>query len=167
MRPVGRWPARPILLGALGTLLLTAEVAAEWEPSQGGRSHDEVVRISQTITDRSVLHDDLRPLLEALPSHLTRTRQQAASTRSRLLEARRELVERLGRVHETELGEVLVDERGRYKVRVRFYEGRRGAGPKRPFRSLSYLYARCAQRWCLLWVGFWDPRTGTWNVLEG
>jgi hypothetical protein len=121
-----------------------------------------VEHLAQQILGESLLGDDLAPLLNALPSWFKRS----GGARRRLAERRELLLERLGRVQEWRTTEVLRDERGYFKVKAQFYDTPPGAGRKRAFRGVSLLFVREGGRWSVRWMGFWDPETGSWNVLS-
>jgi hypothetical protein len=146
---------------AVFALVWLACGAWDWEPSPGGEAHAQVERLAQQIISESLLGDDLGPLLDALPSWFGRS-----GARRRLAERRELLLERLGRVDEWRTSEVLRDERGYFKVRAQFFDTPAGTRGKRPFRGLSILFARGGRRWEVRWIGLWDPRAGTWNVLS-
>ena len=38
-------------------------------------------------------------------------------------------------------------------------------GSKRYFRGLTFIFSPRNRRFCLTYMAFWDPVTGTWNVL--
>jgi hypothetical protein len=152
---------------ALVALACLAPCVWGWEPSPGGPDHSRVEQLAREITEQSLLGDDLGPLLQALPSWVTSSAGGAERARKRLATRRLMLVERLGEVRDWRTAEVLRDEKGRFKVKVHFYEAPPEAGSKRPFRGLSFLFVRDEGRWCLTWLGFWDPETGSWDVLTG
>jgi hypothetical protein len=147
-------------VGVLALAWLAPGAWAAWEPSPGGAAHREVEGLGRQIIEESVLGDDLGPLLTARPREAERMRQQLADRR--LL-----LRERLGEVRDWAIAQVQRDERGRFKVTGQFFESPPLANRKRPFRSISLVFAREEGRWSLRWVGFWEIKTGTWDVLNG
>lgn len=144
---------------------LAAPAAAAWEPARDAAA-EQTERLARWIVERSVLGNDLEPLLQSLPSWFTGSARKTEKTRRRLAERRQLLLARLGGVRDWSTAEVLQDPRGFVKVKVRFYETPPGRGGKRPFRGLSFLFVRDDGRWTVQWVGFWDPESGSWNVLS-
>jgi hypothetical protein len=122
--------------------------------------------LAERIVERSLIGDDLEPLLEALPAWFTGSERRADSTRRRLASRRRLLLERLGTVRDWETSDVLSDERGYRKVKIRVYETRAGRPGKRPFRGLSFLFVPADDGWRVHWLGAWDPTSGSWSVLS-
>ena len=158
------------LLGATLTVLLALVEASEvpfWRPAQGGRDEARVEEQARIITRESILGDNPQPLLDALPSWFARSQGGDRGLRQRLAERRRELGRRLGKVYDWEVAEVLRDDRGRIKVKASFFASPRRPERKRPFRGISYVFSRSGGHWRLTWMGFWDPDTGSWDVLGG
>ena len=149
----------------LAAFTLSPGPAWGWEPSPGGETHLHLVGLAREITQRSILDGDSEPLLEALPDDLIDSARKRERWRDRLGRAREELLERLGPFHEWEMAEVLTDERGQFKVRVRFYRAPGEPGSKRFFRGVSFIFSPRGRRFCLTYMASWDPVTGTWNVL--
>jgi len=142
---------------------LAAPAAAAWEPARGAVA-EQTERLARRIVERSVLGDDLEPLLQSLPSWFTRSARKTEKTRRRLAERRQLLVARLGPVQDWSVTEVLQDRRGFVKVKVRLYET--AGGGKRPFRGLSLLLVPTSERWTVQWMGLWSREGGSWNVLS-
>lgn len=143
-----------------------APPVAAWEPAGPGEDTARVKRLAESIVARSLLGDDLDPLLEALPAWFAGSGRRAESMRRRLVSRRRLLRERLGTVRDWETSDVLSDERGYLKVKVRLYETPASASGKRPFRGLSFLFAPDGDAWRVHWLGAWDPAAGSWSVLS-
>jgi hypothetical protein len=125
-----------------------------------------VRRLAERIVERSLLGDDLDPLLEALPAWFTRSERRVQALRRKLAARRGLLLDRLGTVRDWETSEVLRDERGYRKVKVRLYETPPGTTGKRPFRGLSFLFVPDGDAWRVHWLGAWDPAAGSWSVLS-
>ncbi len=155
------------VLAGLALALWAAADAPAWRPTTPGTDEARVEELARRITRESILGADLDPLMEALPSRITRSARRRSDVRERLLERRRELRRRLGTVHDWEVAEVLRDERGRIKVRISLFASPARRGHKRAFRGVSYVFAREGADWRLAWIGYWDAETGSWDVLEG
>jgi hypothetical protein len=147
--------------------LVLASAPSEWRPAASMQPHRELVAAVETITERSILGDDAEPLIDALPSHLADTAAGRQKIEVRVESGCQELRRRLGLVVDWEVAEVLTDQDGRVKVRVRFYRDLPGAAVKRPFRGVSFIFRPMGHRMSLVWVGYWDPKTGTWDVIAG
>ena len=166
---ISRRPLRTRLAGlsalALVAFALSPEPAWAWEPSAGGETHAHLLGLAREITQRSILDGDSEPLLQALRDDLIDSARKRDRWRDRLSRAREELLERLGQFHEWEMAEVLRDDRGRFKVRVRFYRAPAEPGSKRYFRGVTFIFSPRDRHFCLTYMAFWDPVSGTWNVL--
>jgi len=144
---------------------LSAGGLCQWQPAPLRHPHGELIQTVETITSRSILDHDLEPLVAALPQHLVNTADERRRIEARAEAGLDELRRRLGPVADWEVAEVLTDEAGRVKVRVRFYRDRAGTAAKRPYRGVSFIFQSVGRRPSLVWVGFWDPETGSWDVI--
>ena len=155
----------PLIVAAIIVFTTTADATTDWRLTDEMEVEPGIVACVLEIVESSILGDDPAPLFSAFPGQVQRNRLALQRLESSWPAARQGLLQRLGNYSVWQLGNVLTNPAGDFKVRVRFSRELMTPTIKSPYRTVSFVFSRENSRWALISMGFWDPVHGSWDPL--